>query len=108
MGKNISVDCRRVNQSSEFLKRKEEEFNTIRKDMEKLSMEMKDIWKGNDASAFFAKFDSYIEHLKSVSVFLNEKSLLFDKASKLHGQIDYSLEDRVKRRDVDGKNSTNF
>lgn len=101
MGKNISIDCKRVNESSVFLKQKEEKFNNLRKEMEELSSSMKEIWKGNDASTFFAKFDSYISKLQSVSVFLTEKSLLFEKASSLHGRIDYSLEDRVKRRDVD-------
>ena len=98
MGRKLLFNCNKIKATSESLRTKEEEFNNLRKRLISLSASMKEDWQGEDAKVFFSKFDYYIEHLESISAYLNDKSLLFEKASELHSKYDTDLDDKIRRR----------
>lgn len=98
MGRRLKFNYIRLKSTSEELRSKEEKFENLRKRLISLSASMKEDWQGEDANLFFSKFDFYIEHLSSVSSYLNDKALLYESASKLHGNYDIELDEKIKRR----------
>lgn len=97
----LKFNNKKIYDSALFYKECSLQLDNIRKRMQEISNEIGDSWKGADSEIYISQYNNYINYLKNVSVFLENKSELLSKASNLHNDIDNELCEQFKRSNID-------
>ena len=97
----MKFNCKNIYSGAVFYDEYAEEFSELRERMMELSKEIEAAWQGEDSKIYLNKYNNYIEYLKSVTIFLENKSKLLKNAAIIHNDIDNELCEQFKRSKFD-------
>lgn len=97
----LIFNSKNIYDASIFYKECSSELEALRLEMEKVIIDIRDAWKGADSDIYIGQYRNYVNYLKNINVFLENKSELLSKASNLHNEVDNELSNQFKRSMVD-------
>lgn len=97
----MKFNCSNIYKSAILYEKYAKEFQDLRDRMIALSNEIAIAWQGDDSKTYLYKYNNYIEYLKTINIFLENKALLLKKASNIHNTIDNEMCEQFKRSKFD-------